>query len=327
MFCTMLKNEQTATAENIDTHTSVRPVISERGITMRYASRFQTHHLIGLFISGALMFAATTTSLVHGQESRKISKTIAFAKDGRVSIKAYKGSIEIKTWDQAQADIQVRVEADGPSRREEEAVALTEIRIDESRDRLYIASDYEEVKNLRTDRNWNVGINLPQVHYIITLPQSAQLDIEDHKSEITVSGLKASVRINTHKGPTTIRDITGDLRIDTHKARIIITGLNGSLELNTHKSEVEVEFVNLTRRTRIETYKGEINITLPEEARFDLDADVGRNVDFRSDFEISDLERRKGRRGRDLEYRGAVNGGGPLLSLHTDKGYYRIRRQ
>ena len=288
---------------------------------MPHTAIFHNRHLLGLMISGALMLTAISPSAIYAQESREISKTIAFSRDGRISVKGFKGSIKIKTWDQAQVDIQVRIEADGSSRREVDAVATTEIYMDESRDRLYIATDYDRVNDLRNNWGWHGGVNLPLVHYTLTVPQSVQLDIEDHKSEIEVNGLKAPVRISSHKGPMTIKDI------ETHKARVNVTGLNGSLDLRTHESDVEVEFVHLADRTRIETHKGDIALILPEKARFDLDAEMGRKGDFRSDFDVRSLERQTERRNRDLEYRGPVNGGGPLLSLRTDKGYYRIHRR
>ncbi len=69
-------------------------------------------------------------------------------------------------------------------------------------------------------------------------------------------------------------------------------------------------------RVEIDTYKGEIEVSLPKTAAFDLDADSGRRGDFRSDFEVG--VRSGGRT------RMALNGGGPRLFLTTHKGNLKL---
>ncbi|MBT5876862.1 MAG: DUF4097 family beta strand repeat protein, partial [Candidatus Latescibacteria bacterium] len=135
------------------------------------------------------------------------------------------------------------------------------------------------------------------------------------------------VRINSHKGPMVIKNVSGELRLETHKSRVRISALSGALELDTHEAEVEIEYAKYSGRTRIETHKGDITLTMPKGSAFELDADVGNKGDLRADFDLRDLEHRFGRRDEDVEYRGAVNGGGPLLRLRTYKGYIRIRER
>ena len=287
--------------------------------------RIVTLTALSLMTAG-IMYTQTVTA----QNTKEVNKTVALNADGRVSIQAFKGSIKVTGWDRAEVEIQAIIEPDGRSRSREEAVEYTEVRIDDGRGTVYIESDYDDVQRNYRDDGWDWcsdNVTLPFIHYTISIPRGARLDISDHKSEIEVSGLQSEVRINSHKGPMVLSDITGDLRLETHKSRVRVTGLAGSLDLDTHEAEVDVQFVRLGERTRIETHKGEINITIPKGAGFELDADVGRKGELRADFDLRDLEYRFGRRDEDLEYRGDVNGGGPLLRLRTYKGYYRIRER
>jgi hypothetical protein len=98
--------------------------------------------------------------------------------------------------------------------------------------------------------------------------------------------------------------------------------LSGSLSLNTYKGEVKAGFVRLGGRSRFETYKGTIEVSLPRGKGFALDADIGRHGSFDSDF-AHERNRRQNGRG-DMEVRSAVNGGGPLVQLKTDHGTIRL---
>jgi hypothetical protein len=290
-----------------------------------------TTHALALYAMAALAVLGVRSAPAQevAGETREVKKTVPLPPEGVVYVEAFKGTIDVKTWDRAEVDILAQIEAAGLSSEEREAVALVEVRINARANAVDIRSDYDRVNDLRSFWNddWNGGIELPFVHYTITMPRTARLDVKDFKSEINVASLRSAVHIESYKGPITVADLKGNLRIDTHKGRVRVTGLDGALDLNTHKSEVEVEFTRLSNRSRIDSYKGNVEITLPKEAGFELDADLGKKGDLDSDFSVSYQTARFGRHDRDQEYRGAVNGGGPLLSLRTHKGYYRMRQR
>lgn len=246
-------------------------------------------------------------SSVRAQESREVDRVVPLAKDGRVSIDTYKGGIDIETWDKGEVEIHVKIEADGWGRYEEEKVKDTEIVIDASSGSVRIRTDYDRLKR-RGNSFWDLfdggSGNLPLVYYTIKMPATAKLHIKDYKSDTRVSNLRAGMEMNTYKGEVEIRS------------------LSGGLDFETYKGECRVEFSNLTDRSQFETYKGEIRISLPSNAGFSLDADVGRRGDFDSDFQFASSVSSRYR--RDYWYRGDVNGGGPVLRLRTDKGAFRL---
>jgi DUF4097 and DUF4098 domain-containing protein YvlB len=140
----------------------------------------------------------------------------------------------------------------------------------------------------------------------ITIPRTATLKIKDYKSEISVTDLKSDIALNTYKG--TVR----------------LIGIKGSVDLETYKGDVRVEYRSLGRLNRFETYKGEIEIVIPRQQGFDLDADLSSKGVLRSDFRVE--EHSRSRRNRTREYRTSIHGGGPLLRLETYKGTYRLRK-
>ncbi len=252
-----------------------------------------------LILTGCLfLFCA---GLAVSQQTREIQKTFPLEKDGRVSIDTYKGSITIEPWDKNEVDVHVKIEPDGWGRDDEEKVEDTEIIFSASASSVRMKTDYDKVER----HSW-FGIssgNLPLVHYTVKMPRTAELTIEDYKSESVIGPLAGNVRFNTYKG------------------EVKFSELRGGLDLETYKGQARVEYASLSAPSHFDTYKGEISLLIPQGVGCELDADIGRKADFRSDFEITSTWRVK--RG-DEDIRGTINGGGPRIRIKTYKGEIRL---
>jgi hypothetical protein len=244
-----------------------------------------------------------------GQDIREVNESLDLDRNGRVMIENHKGSIAVSTWSRSEVDIRAEIEPGGDSRREREWVDETEIRIHGSGRSVRIKTDYRSFQN-RSFWGGNGGSS-PYVHYTIRIPDDAHLEIEDHKSQISLSG------------------IGGELRLNTHKGRVEIEDQIGPVNLETHKGEVRVDFSDFVDGSRFDTHKGDIEIFLPDDSQFDLDVDIGKKSNINSDFKI----RRRNSRDRwrrdddDQRFEVAVNGGGPRLQLSSHKGHFRLRRR
>lgn len=238
---------------------------------------------------------------------KEVHRTVDLRPDGRVAIETYKGWIAVGVWDKPQVEISARIEPDESDNDRDQArkVEETEVRIEGSGDAVRIESDYDHVRDHGLWGAFGVSHGtLPFVRYTIRMPRTARLRIKDYKSETHVSGL------------------AGELDLTTYKGRVQVSGLNAGARLETHKGDVRVDFARFAR-SDFKTYKGEIEIGIPKQSGFDLDASVGRRGSLSSDFELAS---RSGRSEREEERRhGSVNGGGPVLSLETYKGSFRIR--
>lgn len=259
-----------------------------------------------------LFCSAVSLNLVAAQTSREVKKSVPLNADGRLVIDTYKGSITITTWDRPEVDITARIEADESvweSRRdEEEKVQDTEVRIEGSGREVRLKSDYTKLRR-RHRSFWDIFDGdtgtLPFVHYTLKMPRTASLKIKDYKSETNVTDVKSDISLNTYKG------------------KVRLAGIEGGVELETYKGDVRVEYAALGKSSRFETYKGEIDITVPRGRGFELEADLSRRGSLRSDFNVE--ERYRSKRDRSKEYRASIHGGGPVLRLETYKGTYRLR--
>lgn len=260
------------------------------------------NRLVFLFVLSLFICANFASSF--SRESREFEKTFSLNKDGQVTIDTYKGSIKVETWDKKTVRVKVKIEADDWDSYAEEKVKNTEIIFRSSNNTLKIKTDYDNIRSRSSGLfKRNMG-SLPLVHYSITMPATAQLSIDDYKSDTKIMDLHASVDMETYKGT------------------VVVKNLNGSIDLETFKGDVEVEFKEFSGDCRFETYKGNIELTIPDNSSFDVRANVRYKADFDSDFDLDVIH--KGRKRRDRTYRGTINRGGAELDIETEKGDIRL---
>lgn len=256
------------------------------------------------FVSFALLLTAVAAA--QAADTKEVHRTVSLDRDGRVSVNTYKGTITVTTWDRPEVRVDATIEPDGDDRESREKVQWTEVRISGGGSSVEITSDYDEVKHHARGFlglfDFETG-SLPFVRYTIQMPATARLEIEDYKSGINVSDLRA------------------DLKLHTYKGRVKVANLDGAARVDTYKGAVHVEFARFSRASRFDTHKGEIDVRLPRDSRFELDADTGRRGDIESDFAMTTHAGRS----RAAQAMGAVNGGGPKLRLTTYKGTLRVR--
>ena len=127
-------------------------------------------------------------------------------------------------------------------------------------------------------------------------------------------------------GRLTANDIVGPVRIDSRSKDVRLTDFSNSLDVNVDRGDLElrpgrVPLGAISARTR----GGDIEIALPEQAKFELQAKTDRGEvsnDWGSPLQLSDndQERRGGR------ISGAVGGGGPKVVLETHRGSLTVRK-
>ncbi len=261
-------------------------------------------------LSLALLLTAFVigTTIASAQHTREVKKTIPLQADGKLTIDTYKGSITIESWDKAEVDMVATIEPDGFDRDDVEKVQYTEIRVDGSGDFVRITSDYDRVNS---HFHGFLGLfgdgsgSLPSVHYAIKMPSTAKLRIKDYRSDTKISGLAGPLEINTYKGS------------------VVMNNVRGPVDLETYRGNAKISYAEYTGSNRMKTYKGKIDLRLPGDASFDLDADFGRRVDFETDFEHIE---RTGHHGS-VRYKGAANGGSNTLTLESEKGEFTIMKK
>ena len=240
-----------------------------------------------------------STALAAAAQYKDVNRTVPLDGNGELVIDTHKGRIEVKTWDRAEVDIQARIEADSWTG-SDELVNKTNVGIYVSAGSVRVKTEYPDQRSVHV--LW-FGGSMPEVNYRVTMPRSAALRIKDHRSEVIVRDLNGSFDLNKHRG---------DVRLER---------LAGPVNIKMHRGEVWAGLTNVTGSNRIETHRAQVHLEVPGSSRFNLDAELGRHANIRSDFTLPKEDRRRSR-----DIRVPVNGGGARLKIKSDRGDFVLRR-
>ncbi len=156
---------------------------------------------------------------------------------------------------------------------------------------------------------------------------------------ITLAGDTGNAVVHTSGGSIRITDTAGDVDASTSGGSISIDGISGRVKVHTAGGWIDAREISGSidastsgggvtaslrgqpqHECRFYTAGGSINLSLPGDARVNLDAStVGGGVS--TDFPVPYTDERHRN-----ELRAPLNGGGPLLYLHTSGGSINVRR-
>ncbi len=246
---------------------------------------------------GLTVLAVFMGSTSFAADVKDVHRSFPLSAGGQLTVDTYKGFIKVSTWDKNEVDIQARVESDDSLISDARDVRDTEIRFDASSNSVRVKTDYSRIESW-----FRLTQTTPRVRYTISMPRGAALTIKDYKSETEITGLHADLNIHTYKGTVRVRD------------------LDGSIQAYSYRGEMKIEMSNIRARSKLETYRGDYDVTMARSAKFDIEEDQGRRGHLDSDFPRTvNSSRQLGRS------RGQVNGGGPLLMLKSYRGTFRLR--
>jgi hypothetical protein len=218
--------------------------------------------------------------------SKTVEKTLPLSSAGRLSVDTYKGRVTVTAWDREEASIRAVVTPDGSCDIAAELVEKTRIRIEGGGKDVRLVADYDDLPKRLFSFSSDCS-SRPFVAWEIRMPRAAALDVKDYKSRISVG------------------DVTGAVGIESYKGTMRLKGLASAFEVETYKGDVVAEFDRLQGRVRAETYKGEIELVVPKDARVDLHENVGRHGVLHAEL--------------------AQASGGTPVSVETYKGTIRLR--
>jgi opacity protein-like surface antigen len=245
-----------------------------------------------------MLCVALLVAMTAAAAEKRVHKTVALAGSGSVSIDTHNGTVTVTTWNQPSVDVSARIEPAEFGR--DEDVNRTEVRVTGSSEHVRIESDYSAVPS-HSVFFFGVSRDLPLVHYTISMPAGARLDVDAHNATVRVTGLR------------------NDIRVDTHNGDIDLANFDGGASIETHNGDVRVAFSRFAKGSRIETHNGGIDLRLPSQSRFHLDASgnrLGADSDFPLVGKLMDRDR----------YVGDSNGGGPELRIVTHHGSVKLRK-
>ncbi|MFZ5497338.1 MAG: DUF4097 family beta strand repeat-containing protein [Verrucomicrobiota bacterium] len=308
--------------------------------------------LFPLFAIGALL---ALSPALDAKITRTVEKTFSVQPGGRLQASTQGGDIVIHTSDQPQVQVTVRQVIRASTEAEaDELLAKLTLKLEQSGNDVTIDSRYERQGPGGWFRNWP-PVN---VSFEVTVPRQFNLDLGTSGGDITVASLAGEVRARTSGGDLKFDRIDGDLdagtsggditlnegtaraKLHTSGGDISVDRAGGPTEVSTSGGDISLNsVVRLVRAstsggdvraaitgpiredTMLSTSGGNVDVQVAPDTGFHLDASTSGG-DVRADGITITLE--KGGVGKHRLV-GAVNGGGPRLTLRSSGGDIRVR--
>lgn len=149
---------------------------------------------------------------------------------------------------------------------------------------------------------------------------SGAIDVHTSGGRIEAERLQGPAKLTSSGGGIEVMDSTGDLYVRTSGGSIRIRNEDGKVDAHTSGGTIRAE-LRSNRGISLDTSGGSITLMLPPSARGSVDAETsGGRVTC--DLPLSTTEIVAGN-----HLRGAIGGGGALISLHTSGGSIHLEPQ
>lgn len=205
-----------------------------------------------------------------------------------------------------------RIEITATKRATRGSVDAVEIRVEQDGDNVIVCALWPNhsagstgcrTDGMRPRRNdWKVRDEV-EVEFTVRVPRGVRFDGSTVNGDVEARGLTAEARVTTVNGSALVETT------DMAEA----TSVNGDVTARMGR-------MTGTRPLKLSSVNGDVSISVPGDAAFDLDASTV-NGDIDSDFPITVNGKL-----RKQQLRGVVNGGGRRLSLNTVNGSVRIAK-
>jgi DUF4097 and DUF4098 domain-containing protein YvlB len=289
--------------------------------------RFWPRPRVAAALAGLLLASPTTA---RSETVDTVRKSFTVEPGGRLVVDVGTGALDVTTTRGKDVSVEIvtRVSA-GSKESETEFLRSHAVTFDHTGGTVTIRSPRRSASRSLFDF-WRTRVSA-NVRFSIAVPERFDADLDTAGGAIEVTGLSGTLRaetsggsirldgctgaakVHTSGGSITVRAHRGDVKADTSGGGINVDGVTGSLHAETSGGAIRAVWPTApTAASRLSTSGGSVTVSLPETAALDLDASTsGGGV--HSDFSVDGTRSRNHLKGR-------INGGGPLLYLHTSGG-------
>ncbi len=251
--------------------------------------------MIPLLMVATLAAGACEMSLssLSGRASDEWTHSYQLAPGGQVEIVNHNGRIEVEGTDGT--TVEVRAERIARAATDEGARELL------PRIAIHDEARHDRVR-IETERIAGMLIGASyEVRYHVKAPKSAAIRASDTNGQVSIGGVTGRIDAHTTNGAVDVR------------------GATGAVEASSTNGRVTVDVASLSNAIRLSTTNGAVLLTLPDDAKADLTANVTNGGISVTGLKLETTEQSR----RRLE--GKINGGGQPIDLHTTNGGIRIR--
>ncbi len=147
----------------------------------------------------------------------------------------------------------------------------------------------------------------------LQVPAGVGVDLSADNCDIDASGVSGAAHLESSNGALTVNTAEA---VDLRTSNGGIHGAAGSGGAYTSNGDITLVWIDPTQPLTLETSNGAVRVTIPAHAAITLDLDTSNGS-----IRLPDGGARVG-----TSYRGALLGGGPLLTVDTSNGDIEVLR-
>ncbi len=251
-----------------------------------------------------MFLAATAFVMLSGGTARADQWNKHWSVTGKPELRVWTGDAAVMVEVGSDNEIAAIVETRGIS------IGGSGIKITEHQDGNRVELEVKEPSNQFSFHNRSVEIR-------VRVPKELMADVHTGDGSIKLRGLHGSMRVDTGDGSIEGDGLDGGLDAHTGDGSLHIRGRFDNLRVRTSDGSVDVQAAEGSHPRsdwRVETGDGSVHLGLPRNLAADLQLTTGDgsiHVDLPLTTEHANSEH---------EVRGKLNGGGPLLMVHTGDG-------
>lgn len=269
---------------------------------------------------GVLWFVFLIYTSLALAQTREFRKTVEFTAGGDLRVHSDRGGVRLTGWDRNQVEVYATIlrprwDQDFDPR----SIELTQIEVIGDARSLTIRANYDAVPT-KGDRHWG-NRTLPEVRFDIRAPRNLNLNLEADRTEVELRGVEGRLELNTDRSNVKADDLVGEIRLKMDRGSAVMSGLQAKLDLRTDRGNATLRAARITGDSYVESDRGEVELRVPRSQGFYLNANRDRRAGFETDFAITT------RNFADDRIEGEINGGGPKLTIRSDRGKMRLKQE
>jgi hypothetical protein len=286
---------------------------------LRTTRRMDMRRLIINFTT-CLVFTALAAGAAFAQ-SREFRKTVEFNPGGDLRVSTDRCRVHLTSWDRPAVEVYARIyrPENSDSEFDLRAIEMTKIDIIGDARSLTIRTNFEDVTT-KDGRMWG-NRSLPEVHLEIRAPRNLNLYQDADRGEVNLRGFEGKLQVTTDRASVKAEDLAGEIRLKMDRGTFSLSNLRASLDFHSDRTNGKFQSARITGDSRVQIDRGEIEMGMAGAQGLYVSANRGRRADFVSDFSIST------RNFSNERVEGEINGGGPRLTIQTDRGKVTLRQQ
>jgi hypothetical protein len=258
---------------------------------------------------------------VAAAQSKEFKKTVEFNSGGELRVSTDRSHVRLTSWNRNEVEIYARIFKPENADSDFDLRAIEATRIDVTGDArsLTIRTNFDDVPS-RDGRMWG-NRTLPEIQLEIRAPQNLNLNQDADRGDVDLRAFEGRLSLNTDRSSVKAEDLRGEVRLRMDRGSVAVSNIRAKLEFRSDRTNGRLQAAQLTGDSLLEVDRGEIEFGAPRAQGLFVSANRGRRADFVSDFAITT----RSFSGERVE--GEINGGGPRLTIQTDRGKVRLRQQ